>query len=79
MNPTNPSANTSNSSKPHPFAHLLKKNDCNFLKEAKEDAKKKNDELESLYGKNFEQFKKLRENIVSMTPKTISSRSKICL
>jgi Skp family chaperone for outer membrane proteins len=53
----------------------LRKSNNTFLTTAKEDKKKVDVVLSTLFKDKVEELKKLRENIVSMSPKTVSSRS----
>ncbi len=57
------------------FGVLLKKNNNTFLSNAKEESKKTDEVVSNLFKDKVDELKRLRENIVSMTPKTVSSRS----
>jgi hypothetical protein len=57
------------------FGVLLKKTGNSFLTNAKEDKKKVDALVSTLFKDKVEELKKLRENIISMSPKTVSSRS----
>lgn len=55
--------------------HLLKKTDNKFLKEAREQSKQAQILGDSLMQDKIEELKALRQNIQSLTPKTVSSHS----
>lgn len=55
------------------FAHLLKKTDNKFLKEALEESKKIKEITNTVMGHKMDELTKLRENILQLTPKTVSS------
>ncbi len=57
------------------FGVLLKKTNNSFLFNAKEEKKKADEVVSSLFKDRIDELKKLRENIINMSPKTVSSRS----
>jgi hypothetical protein len=59
------------------FGVLLKKTGNSFLSNAKEEKKKVDVIVSNLFKDKVDELKKLRENIISMSPKTVSSRSNI--
>lgn len=65
------------------FGVLLKKsgvaNDHDYLKQAKLDSKEMSKRVEEIYKDKINEFRNLKQNIVSMSPKTISSRCNILI
>jgi hypothetical protein len=56
------------------FGVLLKKTDNKILKEAREETKMIEKKAENIYHDKLAELRGLRENIINLSPKTVSSR-----
>jgi kinesin family protein 5 len=59
------------------FGVILKKTDNNIIKQAIMDNEKAMKEAENIFKDKIDEFKKYKQNIISLSPKTVSSRSDI--
>lgn len=57
--------------------HLLKKTDNKWLKQAIEESKMANELSEIMMKDKIDELKSLRQNITSLTPKTVSSHNSL--